>query len=102
MKFDFRKIEPFPSVAPENWRDWRWQFKSALSTHEDFSKHFDLIEDESAALRQPLQFPVRATPYYAALADRSAPLDVIRQMMIPRLAELSRSGQQVADPLGEK
>jgi len=102
MKFEFRSIEPFPGVALNEWRDWRWQFKSALSTFEHFAKHFDLNDDERLALQQPSSFPVRSTPYYAALADRRQAEDPIRQMAIPRLAEKSAGGQQVPDPLGER
>lgn len=102
MKFNFRKIEPFPGVTASSWRDWRWQFKSALSSYDQFAQHFTLIDDESVALRQPGKFPVRATPYYVALADRHNEQDVIRQMMLPRTAESAPGGQQVADPLGER
>lgn len=103
MKFDFRKTEPFPGVTPDQWLDWRWQFKSTLSSRADFAPHFDLSPSERAALEQPSRFPIRSTPYYAALASRTNPLDPVRQMVLPRGEELQTGrGQQMADPLGER
>lgn len=102
MKFTFRAIEPSPGATLEQWRDWRWQFKTGLTTAEDFAKYFELTEDERAALAQPSSFPVRSTPYYAALAEKTNILDPIRQMILPRTSEAERKGQQVSDPLGER
>jgi lysine 2,3-aminomutase len=102
MKLEFRNVEPFPGVALEHWRDWRWQFKSSLSTLGQFETHFELTAEERAAFARPLSFPVQATPYYAALAGRTSVDDPVRRMMIPRVAELDGVGQQVADPLGER
>lgn len=103
MALSFFKTEPFPGVSPEQWLDWRWQFKSALSTVEDFARHFDLCSDELTALNKPAQFPVRSTPYYAALASRTDARDPIRQMVLPRAEEFNTGrGQQMADPLGER
>lgn len=102
MKLYFPKTEPFPGTSGEEWNDWRWQFKNALSSAADFSRCFHLSESEKRALGAPSAFPVRSTPYYAALASREEPLDPIRQMILPSLAENDPRGQQVSDPLGEK
>lgn len=103
MRFEFLKTEPFPGVNISDWSDWRWQFKSSLSSLADFERHFDLSEAEIEGLGKPSQFPVRSTPYYAALASRVNPRDPIRQMVLPRGEELNTGrGQQMADPLGER
>lgn len=103
MKFDFRKTEPFPGVDLAKWSDWRWQFKSALSSYADFAPHFELSSSEKDALAQPSRFPIRSTPYYVALASRTNALDPIRQMVLPRGEELQTGrGQQMSDPLGER
>ncbi len=103
MKFHFQKTEPFPGVTVAEWMDWRWQFKSALSTLADFAQHFDLSASEREALSQPSRFPIRSTPYYAALASRTVATDPIRQMVLPRAEELNTGrGQQISDPLGER
>ncbi len=102
MKFHFSKTEPVPGVVASDWNSWTWQFKNGLSRLADFAPHFDLSAEERAAFAQLPDFQVRSTPYYVALADRLNLHDPIRQVILPKLAELSSGGQQVSDPLGEK
>lgn len=98
----FRKIEPFPGVAPCDWQSWKWQFKNALKTAIDYQKYFDLDEDEQLGFREGAAlFQIRTTPYYAGLADRKDPRDPVRRMLMPHGDELKSGGQQMADPLGE-
>lgn len=103
----FRTVEPWPGVNPREWIDWKWQFKNALSTAEDFTKHLSLEADEITALKLGLneaidgRFPVQSTPYYTSLIDPSQPNDPIRAQILPRAQERSSSGQQISDPLGE-
>lgn len=75
--------------------------RSSLSSPEDFSPYFQLTEHEILALKARPGFPIRSTPYYAARARREDVEDPIRRMILPRLDELSKEGQQVSDPLGE-
>lgn len=105
MKFDFRKIEPWPGVSAEDWRSWAWQFRHGLTTTEDFARLFRLSDSEREALARPGSFQVRSTPYYAALASNgggAAESDPIRRMILPRLEEFRPEGQQLFDPLGER
>ena len=95
MKFHFPTIEPFPQIRMEDWNSWTWQFKNGLSSKEDFARHFTLSEEESEAFAKPLEFQVRSTPYYVALADRINPRDPVRQMVLPRACEHSTAGQQL-------
>lgn len=102
MKFHFKKTEPFPGVSSVDWDSWTWQFKHALESAADFSLHFELSEDERAALAAGPSFQVRSTPYYAALAAREDVRDPIRRMILPSSHEHTEGGQQMADPLGEE
>jgi lysine 2,3-aminomutase len=102
MKFEFRKIETPPGIAPSDWRSWAWQFRSGLTTAADFSRYFQLSASEESALHAGVGFQVRSTPYYAAAAARDDLNDPIRRMIVPTTAELKGEGQQVSDPLGEK
>ncbi len=102
MKFTFPKIEPFPGVSHEDWHSWTWQFRSGLSRESDFARYFKLLNEESEAFRKNPGFQVRSTPYYAALADRENVFDPVRRMIVPHADELSGTGQQVSDPLGER
>ncbi len=103
MKYRFRKIEPQPGVSVEDWNNWKWQFKSALKTKDDFKTHFILSEDEERAFDQGSQiFRFQTTPYYANLADKENTRDPIRQILVPHINEISLNGQQLFDPLGER
>lgn len=103
MKFEFRKIEPWPGVSPEEWESWTWQYRHGLSQLADFAKVFDLSESERQALQSGTGFQVRSTPYYAALAgSRDDESDPIRRMIVPSTAESILQGQQISDPLGER
>lgn len=103
MKYPLRKIEPRPGITAEDWNNWKWQFKSALKTKEDFKTHFVLSADEEQAFDQGgAIFRFQTTPYYASLADRENPADPIRQILVPHINEISLNGQQLHDPLGER
>jgi len=102
MKFEFRHIEPFPGVSVSDWQSWAWQFRNGLSTFEHFGGYFHLTNDEGEAFRRNPGFQIRSTPYYAMLADRQDVRDPVRRMIVPSAAELSPTGQQVSDPLGER
>ncbi|HMN67239.1 MAG TPA: KamA family radical SAM protein [Bdellovibrionales bacterium] len=100
MKIEFRKIEPTPHA--HEWSSWAWQFKNGLTRAEDFAPYFELTSSEREAFARGTGFQVRATPYYAALADRTIAADPIRRMILPTARELEGVGQQVSDPLGER
>lgn len=103
MKLQFRTVEPPPGVNGEDWKSWTWQFKNGLTSHDQFSQYFILTGEEQRALSETKGlFQIRATPYYASLADRENPKDPLRRLMMPALQELSLQGQQLLDPLGEK
>lgn len=102
MRFEFRKIEPFPGINENDWSSWAWQFRHGLSTYEHFQKYFNLNESEKQAFLLNPGFQIRSTPYYTALADRENEADPIRRMIVPNSYELSREGQQISDPLGER
>lgn len=103
MKFDFRKIEPWPGVSPTDWASWSWQFRNGLTREADFARVYDLTASETRAFREGVGFQIRATPYYAALAAAHDTEDPVRRMIVPRAEELDlNSGQQLFDPLGER
>ena len=102
MKLHFSRVEPIPGALPAQWADWRWQFKSALTSKADFERLFELSEAEKLALEKGSNFQVRATPYYASVADRRRAEDPVRRMIVPSLRENEREGQQLFDPLGER
>ena len=102
MKLQFLRA-PNPLNLPENqWLNPQWQAQNSLKTETDFTKYFDLSEDESAAFSQLKNgFRFQTTPFYASLADSKSPNDPIRKILMPSLEEQTSKHQQMLDPLGE-
>ncbi len=73
--------------ADPGWGDWQWQLAHTLTAAEVGA------EDVAA-------FPMRVTPYYAALADWENPDDPILRQFLPDARELLPDGYS-ADPFGE-
>ncbi|MCB0389766.1 MAG: KamA family radical SAM protein [Bdellovibrionales bacterium] len=93
-------LEPPPDVGLQDWNSWAWQSKNSLRTLEDFSKYFELSDEEIRAFSSP-QFKIQVTPYYAKLADKKNPQDPIRKILLPSIKEYQSDFQQMLDPLGE-
>jgi lysine 2,3-aminomutase len=93
----------FPGVAEEEWRDWRWQQRSALSTVEDFARLLRLTgEEREGFARTSGRFRAGATPYYAALADPERPDCPVRRQIVPLPAEAEEGPGDRRDPTGEE
>jgi len=93
----------FPGVSEEEWRDWRWQQRAALTTEEDFARLVRLTpeEREGFALTEG-RLRAGATPYYASLADPDHAWCPIRRQVIPLPAEAEAAAGDRADPTGEE
>ena len=77
--------------------------QKSLSHLSHFETYFQLTQEERKGLMAcSSSFQVRATPYYAHLADSKNPLDPIRKILMPVAQELVPGIQEQLDPLGEK
>jgi lysine 2,3-aminomutase len=99
---DWRTIDLFKDVAPEQWYDWHWQIKNNINTIEKLEKVISLTEEERGNLNKCLKkFTMEITPYYAALMGRGDPNCPVRMQSVPRLAELFDHASESSDPLHE-
>jgi lysine 2,3-aminomutase len=95
--------EGFPGVSEEEWRDWRWQQRAALSTPADFERLFRLTDEEREGFaRTAGRFRVGATPYYASLVDPEHTHCPVRRQVIPLPAEAAEAAGDRRDPTGEE
>ncbi len=78
-------------IAPADWQDWQWQCAHTF-TFEDCG-----LGDA----RHCYPFPMRVTPYYAALADWANADDPILRQFLPDARELLDDGY-APDPFGER
>jgi len=99
---DWRSIDLFRDVTPEQWNDWRWQLKNAIHDVETLEKVITLTDQEREHLRECLgKFTMAITPYYAALMDRNDPSCPVRLQAVPRIQELHDDPSDLSDPLHE-
>jgi len=99
---DWRSIDLFKDVTPEQWNDWRWQIRNGIRDIETLEKVIPLTDTEREHLRKCLgKFTMEITPYYAALMDRNDPDCPVRMQSVPRLMELHDDPSDLADPLHE-
>lgn len=94
--------EYFPETSLSDWNDWRWQIRNSVTSLEGLSRFLDLSKDEFEALYSKNgNLPLRITPYYLSLLDRSDSAQALRKSVVPVCAEYLQSKGEAADPLGE-
>jgi lysine 2,3-aminomutase len=99
---DWRSIDLFKDITPEQWYDWRWQLKNTIHSIEMLEKVLILTDEEKLNLKKCLEkFTMEITPYYAALMNRNDPNCPVRMQSVPRLAELHDDISDLSDPLHE-
>lgn len=93
----------FPGVSGDEWRDWRWQQRNALSTADDFARLVPLTDAEREGFaRTAGRFRVGATPYYASLIDPGHAHCPVRRQVLPLPAEAGEAAGDREDPTGEE
>jgi len=99
----YREISLWKDVSPDEWSDWRWQFRNRLRNADDLARVINLTHREKQALTNgSLKLPVAVTPYLATLADPDDPTCPIRRQVIPWPEELDVSENDEWDPLSEE
>lgn len=101
---DFRSDAPgfWPSAAPGEWNDWRWQLRNSVKTLAQAEKFIALTREEREGLlltAHKLAFSI--TPHFFNLIDPNDPECPIRRQVIPRSGETIVSPGEMADPCGE-
>jgi lysine 2,3-aminomutase len=84
-------------------RDWTWQLRHAVSSAEGLHRALSLTPDELAGAQRAEQagLPIRVTPYYLGLCDKTDARCPIRQQCVPRADEAAEVPGDLVDPLGE-
>jgi len=96
------RIDPWRTVPPEDWSDWKWQFSHRIRTLEELQAVIQLTRRESEVVRLCQgKFPVALTPYFASLLDPTNSKCPLRLQCIPRVGELSIGRSDRLDPCGE-
>ena len=99
---EYRSVELWKDVAPEQWNDWKWQVANRITTVEQLRKVLPLTDDEAKVIEQSLnKLRMAITPYYASLIDPANPEDPIRKQAVPTLKETHIAATDLEDPLHE-
>ena len=92
----------FPLATNEQWNDWKWQLRNAITTLEDLRKIMPLTEKEIMAIKHLKgRLPLRITPYFASLIYDSKPGNPLRRIVVPVVEELIQMPVEKSDPLHE-
>ena len=92
----------FADATPQEWDDWRWQFRKRIRTLAELERLFVLSDEERDAIqRHKGSLPVGITPYYASLMSRHDADDPLRRTHIPVGTEYIKTLGEADDPLGE-
>ncbi len=99
---DYRTIEAWKNVTPEEWNSWEWQVRNRISTVEQLKAVLPLTKQEEEAITQSLGILRMAiTPYYMSLIDPNDPEDPVRKQAIPTMKETHVAPADLLDPLHE-
>jgi len=92
--------------VPNQWRDWRWQRRHAVTSIRDFQKltGITFTPGEMAQIEETAShFPVSITPYYLSLIDTNDyQNDPVFRQAFPSPAELTMHSHEMTDPLSEE
>jgi lysine 2,3-aminomutase len=89
-------------VSPEQWNDWRWQQRNAITSYEELKALIPLTAEEEAGVKDSRGlFRLGISPYYFSLIDKNNSYCPVRMQAIPTVHELSTGRGDRIDPLGE-
>ncbi|MCL2565314.1 MAG: lysine 2,3-aminomutase [Defluviitaleaceae bacterium] len=92
----------FKDIPDNDWNDWHWQLKNRVQTLEDLTKLTKISKDEEEGIKKCLEsLRMSITPYYLSLIDLNDENDPIRKQCVPTVMELTRSPEDIEDPLHE-
>lgn len=93
----------FHDILPEDWNNWKWQLKHAVTSLEGLRKFGKFSEEELLRLEKvSKKYPFIIPPYYLSLIDFNNPQDPIRLQSFPALEELDAVSIGEEDPLSEE
>ena len=81
-------------------KDWKWQLANSITTIDELIGLFPYLNDKKDCLEKLIDiYPVKFTPYYLSLIDKSDKNDPILKQFLPNCEELNNNGEE--DPIGE-
>lgn len=98
----YKSFDCWKDVTPDEWYDWKWQLKNAVTTVEQLEKIVPLEKERRDNIAKAIKLSkFTATPYYLSLINVDDPRCPIRMQIVPRKAELEEGYGDRRDPLAE-
>lgn len=100
----FVSVAPWgnPSVAKEDWMDWKWQMRNRVTSLEQLELRGNLSSEERAGtLLAGKKLALGITPHFFQLIDWNDLRCPIRRQVVPRVEEGMVQKGEFADPCGE-
>ena len=93
----------FGHIPDALWNDWKWHFRSRITSIEELAKFIPLSTKQRTQLKLvTLRYPLSITPYYLSLINPDDPDDPVRKQAVPSVREISMGMTGMEDPLEEK
>jgi lysine 2,3-aminomutase len=93
----------FAHVPEKDWNDWRWHFRSRITTIDELAKFLPLSAEEKLQLKLvTIKYPLSVTPYYISLINPDDREDPIRKQALPSVEEITFGDKNPEDPLAEE
>jgi len=92
----------YPEVKQSEWENWHWQIRNSIKSNSKLKEIIDLSESENQTdSYNKDSLPLRITPYYASLIDKTTVSYPLRRSVVPVIDELTLSKGEASDPLHE-
>jgi len=93
----------FSDVPDDLWNDWKWQYRSRITSIDELTKFIPLSTTEQERLKLvSTTYPISITPYYLSLINPEDSSDPVRKQAVPSFKEIALAGMGFEDPLEEK
>ncbi len=94
--------EYFPEATIRDWNNWHWQIKNSARSIQQLSRFINLSDNEVKPDGNNHSLPLRITPYYISLLDRTNADHPLRKSVVPVFDEFIVHPGENADPLSEE
>ncbi len=99
----FQRLWGGKKISPEDWNDWKWQLKNAVTNLESLRKFGQVPPEQIEKLEKVAEkYPFIIPPYYLSLIDFENSHDPIRMQAFPSPEEIEILHVGEDDPLSEE
>ena len=85
----YNDISLWRDVSPDQWTDWHWQIRNAITSLDELQQVINLSDEEWHGVEAATQYlKMKISPHIATLMDPDDPGDPLRQQFVPSAKEL--------------